>query len=290
LGTSEETVAHPHPLAPVAVEHYEEETREYYNTERPDALNFRVVDPNRDHRFYHVGKRPDGIREIVFDLTQVSTTGLEALDAAYGAPRTDGLVRYRRYLQRASDMPTVHVAAATPQSSESATNSDVDVTRGNHVVYRMDFDAAQREDGLKSVSLALLHGECLDVASDTPSSLFSKKTLHVALECNPDVNKDHVTEIYQDQMHRLLRITVEDQSTLLPKVRTIPNNEPNDDPLYESCKILLMNTLMTVVQQERDLFLHAPRVVEVHQQNRQLERLSVGLFSTLDAVSPAITL
>lgn len=273
LSTSTVAPTPRNPLDPVAVERYDEETREYYDTERPDALNFRILDPKCDHRFYHNGKRPDGIKEMKYDLVQLHEAGIEAVDVLYGAPRTDGLVRYRRFVQRATGATT-----------------DAAVMDGSHFMHRMDFDPSQRADGLKSISLALRHGERLDVAADTPSSLFGKKTLHVALECHPDVNKNHVTEIYQDQMLRLLRITVEDQSTLLPKTQVFPNDEPNDDALYEACKILLMNTLVTLVQQERDIFLHAPRVVEVHQHYRQLEQLSVGLFSTLDAVSPAIAL
>lgn len=252
-------------IAPIAVERYDAETREYYDTERPDRLNFRVVDASAktDHRFYHPG-RPDGIKEAVFDLSS-----REGIEVTFNGDRDDGMVHYSR-------RPT----SVGPSSPEDAFN----------MTYRVEYARGKRSDGLQSVSLGLSVGARIEISRDSPSSVFNEKTLHLALSCDPNVFHGHIMEVYQDQTNRTLRLTFEDPATLLAKTITFRNSEPTEDPLYETNKIVLMESLVKILSIERELTLQLPLCADVEEQKRRLEVISIGLFSALDAVSPAVQL
>jgi hypothetical protein len=250
--------------APIAVERYDAETREYYGTERPDLLNFRVLDGQAltDHRFYHPG-RADGIKQAIF----TDVTGTSGIEVIFNGSRDDGVVHYSRQAKR-----------------ESGTSSP----DAFHTTYRVDYVLGKRKDGLKSISLALAPGARIDISCDTPSSIFNLKTLHLALTCNPDLHPGYVMEVYQDQTTRHLRLTYEEQSTLLPKTILYPNNEPTEDPLYEANKILLMEALVKILTVERELTLNLPYSADVEEQKKRLEELSTGLFAALDAIAPPV--
>lgn len=261
--------------APIAIERYEEETREYYGTERPDLLNFRVVDAKSltDHRFYHPG-RADGIKQAIFS----DVTGASGIEVIFNGLRDDGVVHYSRQTKK-------DAAAAS-----SSSTTDADAASSGTVTYRVDYVLGKRKDGLKSISLALAPGTRIDISCDTPSSIFNLKTLHLALTCNPDLHPGYVMEVYQDQTTRHLRLTYEEQSTLLPKTILYPNSEPTEDPLYEANKILLMEALVKILTVEREMALNLPYSADVEEQKKRLEDLSNGLFAALDAIAPPVQL
>jgi hypothetical protein len=233
------------PYLPVTVEHYEKERRESY-TDHPEQLHFRAFDGTIDHRLYSAG-RADGLRELT---EAVDGTMLESVFIN----RPDALVRYKRQY-------------------DAKTSSNT---------YEVHFE--DQKDGIESICMTLRSGEKLDATTDTASTLFRFKAMHTAAKLKSDKSARCVAEIYQDAASRTLRVTCDDPNKVNRENLEFPNDVPNDDPLYESCKMLLVTCVQSLLWVERELLLLSIRL-GTSTATAQLNSLAKALFATLDAAS-----
>jgi hypothetical protein len=233
------------PFLPVTVEHYANERRENY-TSHPEQLHFRAFDGVIDHRLYLTG-RSDGLRVL---NEAVEGTMIEA----QFANRPDSLVRYKRQRDPKSNVTTVEV----------------------------HFE--DQKDGIMSICMTLRSGETLDASTDTASTLFREKALHTAAKLDSGKAASNVSEIYQDAGSRLLRVTRDDPNTVTPQQTEYQNDTPNNEPLYESCKMLLVSCVQSLLWVERELLLLSIRLGTATAE-ANLNSLAKSLFATLDAAS-----
>ena len=233
------------PYLPVTVEHYEKERRENY-TDHPEQLHFRAFDGALDHRLFLAG-RQDGLRA----LTEAVDGSM--LESEFSG-RTDALVRYKR-----------------SRHAES-----------NSMTYEVLFE--EQKDGIQKICMTLRSGEQLDATTDTASTLFRFKAVHTAATLAPEKSAGGVVEIYQDSSSRTMRVTKEDPATLERDNTEFSNDVPNDTPLYESCKLLLVSCVQSLLWVERELLLLSIRI-GTSTATAQLNSLAKALFATLDAAS-----
>lgn len=233
------------------MEKYENETRESF-LDRADHLTFRIDDGTTQHSFFESG-RPDKMREAI-----ISHNNDVALTLLYQG-RCDNCVRYSR--------------SVTVQQCRE---------------YEAFF--ADHPNRLASVHMVLSSHQSIEVGSDSPTSVYRDKVLHIALKYTPQKAGDFV-EVYQDIAAHSLRVVVH-QENLGKKTVMFDNHTPTEDPLYESAKALVLQAVQQIVGLEREVYLNyfPTRGTETQEelvalQHQRLHDLSSSLFRSLDELS-----
>ena len=288
------------PYAPVAVEQYGPEQRRYFDTDRPDKLNMRIVSPTEDHRFYLAG-RPDHFKEVRLHLTtpftrqpppqknqrqsepnceQGSSSGSEAasssslvlpLEVVFSAGRSsEGAVAYRRQVSTDTPQHLSYVLTLLPTTSTSPSSESSSLP-------------------FTEIVLTLAAHQVIDVPyGDSAASLWrERKILHLGVKYDAvKRGPGGALEVYQDHAHHSMRVTLEDPVTLLPKTVEFDNEVPNNSELYEDNKIALLAALRVLVNVEREMYVRVSMDPDsITEERERIAKLTLSLFDSADQMT-----
>lgn len=301
------------PYAPVAVEQYNDEQRRYFDTDRPDKLNMRIVSPKEDHRFYLPG-RPDCIKEVRLHRTLpfANTEGSPSVTAEQDAQGTSSSTKTAELLSSPSSSSSSSLAVVLPlevtfsagRTSEGALSYKrlCPAESPQHMSYVLTFQPQNSSSSSTSsgsscnadsngypfleIALTLQAKQIIDVPyGDSAASLWrERKILHLSVKYDgAQPGPGGAREVYQDHANHSMRITLEDPVTLLPQIVEFDNQIPNNSDLYESNKIALLAALRVLVQMEREMYVRVSMDPDsVVEERERIAKLTLSLFDSAD--------